>query len=117
MVELAVAAAGRAPLRDVRAGRRGLLHSGVARIRNVDVSGRIGGQVGGIVELPVTASGRAPFEEILGWRLRDRRAGAAELLNAVVGLICDIDVRCSIGGHAGWVIELTVPRAVRAPLR
>src|SRR5262249_45181189 len=89
-VELAVPAAQRAPLGQVGAGAGELLNAVVARVRDIDVAGGVGGDPKWTAELAVAGSGESPLGEV--------GAGAGELLKAIVGGIRDVNVPGGVNG-------------------
>src|SRR5438876_3565802 len=80
-----------------------LLDAAVVRIRDVDISGSVGGDAEGSVELPVVAAARSPLSEV--------GAGSSELLDAVVVGVCDVNVATGVGRYALGRIELSVAGA------
>src|SRR5206468_2526921 len=107
-IELPVAGAERAPLGEVGAGDAELLDAVVALVRDVDVAGGVGGDADGSVELPVAAARRAPGEQEGSWRVCERSTRSAELLNARVAGIGDVDVPGRVDRQGRGTAELPV---------
>src|SRR5439155_3932117 len=106
----------RPPLGEIGAGAAELLNARVADLGHVDVAGGVRGDARCSVELPVAAASGAPGEQE-GRRSRcERSTGAAELLDARVAGIGDVDVPRRVDRQGRGTAELPVAAARRSPL-
>lgn len=106
-LELTISRAVRAPLGEKRPAAAQFLDAMVESIGHIDIPGGISGEANGMPELPVAGTPPA-----------NRRAvdsNTAELLQAIVVGVGDVDVAVAIGRDPRWVVELTVLIAGRAP--